>query len=209
MTAVVPEVERVELSDPRAIRALAHPARLLVIDALYDQGIELTATQAAALAGITPSAMSYHLRALERFGIARRAAEGGDARERPWVRAGRTLAIRPTAVAPSTAGVAATSAVLAMSMDLMREKLLGAVQRVAGGGQRLPLDTATGFATTSLLVTAEEATTLLKTIEDAIEPLRLENRVDPPPSAGRLTLTIVGVPDPDHPGAHADRDEEG
>jgi DNA-binding transcriptional ArsR family regulator len=209
VTHVAPEADRVELSDPRAIRALAHPARMLVIDALYDQGIALTATQAAAIAGITPSAMSYHLRALERFGIARRAADGGDARERPWVRAGRMLAIRPTAGSPSTAGVAATSAVLAMSMDLMREKLLGAIARVGTQAQRLPLDSATGFATTTLLVTVEEATTLLKAIEDVIEPLRLENRIDPPAAAGRLTLTIVGIPDPDHPGANAAGDEEG
>jgi DNA-binding transcriptional ArsR family regulator len=71
------------LTDPRAIRALAHPARLTVLDALAD-GVELTATECAEAAGISPSAMSYHLRALEKWGFVERAAPSGDGRERPW-----------------------------------------------------------------------------------------------------------------------------
>ena len=64
--------DRVVLTDPRDIRALAHPARLAVLTEL-EPGVELTATELATRAGITPSAMSYHLRALERAGIVRRA----------------------------------------------------------------------------------------------------------------------------------------
>ena len=52
------------LTDPRAIKALAHPARLAVIDELF-AGRQLTATECAEIAGLSPSAMSYHLRALE------------------------------------------------------------------------------------------------------------------------------------------------
>lgn len=75
--------KRVVLTDPRAIRALAHPARQRIIDELYS-GRVLTATECAALAGLTPSATSYHLRALERWGIAERADASTDGRERPW-----------------------------------------------------------------------------------------------------------------------------
>src|SRR3954468_13567654 len=71
------------ISDPRAIRALAHPARQRVIDELFN-GKVLTATECAELAGLTPSAMSYHLRALEKWGIIQRADESADGRERPW-----------------------------------------------------------------------------------------------------------------------------
>src|SRR5665811_311433 len=56
------------LTDPRAIRAIAHEARQLVIDELYS-GSVLTATEAAKICGLSPSAMSYHLRALEKWGI--------------------------------------------------------------------------------------------------------------------------------------------
>ena len=70
------------LTDPRAIRALAHPARLAVLEELSD-GQEMTATECGAAVGITASAMSYHLRALAKWGFVER-AESRDGRERPW-----------------------------------------------------------------------------------------------------------------------------
>jgi DNA-binding transcriptional ArsR family regulator len=82
----------VQLTDPRDIRALAHPARLAVIDELYS-GRELTATECAAIAGLSPSAMSYHLRSLERAGIVERVESRGDGRERPWRAAGSYLQV--------------------------------------------------------------------------------------------------------------------
>ena len=80
----------VRLQDPGALRALAHPARLLVVDELY-QGSERTASELAKITDLTPSAMSYHLRALERWGIVERADAREDGRERPWRAAGRSL----------------------------------------------------------------------------------------------------------------------
>lgn len=82
---------QVVISDPRAIRALAHPARLAVLNALNGQ--DLTATACAELTGLTPSAMSYHLRALEKWGIVERAESTGDGRVRPWRLRGSGLRI--------------------------------------------------------------------------------------------------------------------
>lgn len=82
--------DEVRITDPRAIRALAHPARLEIIHALYG-GELLTATECARLTGLSPSATSYHMRALERWGIIERAPAAADGRERPWRAAGRTL----------------------------------------------------------------------------------------------------------------------
>jgi DNA-binding transcriptional ArsR family regulator len=70
------------LTDPQAVRALAHPARLNVLERLREGG-ELTATECAAATGLSASAMSYHLRALQRWGFVER-ADSGDGRERPW-----------------------------------------------------------------------------------------------------------------------------
>lgn len=96
--------DTVELRDPAALRALAHPARLTVVDELY-QGNERTASELATLTGLTPSAMSYHLRALECWGIVERAAVRKDGRERPWRAAARSLSMisdaSPTATAAS------------------------------------------------------------------------------------------------------------
>jgi DNA-binding transcriptional ArsR family regulator len=74
---------KLTLTDPRAIRAIAHGARQQVIDELYS-GSVLTATEAAQLCDLSPSAMSYHLRALEKWGIVLRDEPSGDGRERPW-----------------------------------------------------------------------------------------------------------------------------
>lgn len=82
-----PDNEHVVLSDPRALRALAHPARAAVLDELY-QGKVGTSSQLAALTGLTPSAMSYHLRALQRWGLVT-TADSDDGRERPWKAAAR------------------------------------------------------------------------------------------------------------------------
>jgi DNA-binding transcriptional ArsR family regulator len=102
----------VRLTDPRAIRALAHPARLAVIDELYT-GRELTATECAEIAGLSPSAMSYHLRSLERVGIVERAEPTGDGRERPWRAAGSYLQVDSTG---GGAGELAASAALSSTV---------------------------------------------------------------------------------------------
>src|ERR1700722_11857228 len=103
--------------DPRAIRALAHPARMAIIDALAS-GDELTATDCAALTGLSPSATAYHLKLLQRFGFAEPAPPRPDGRERPWRASGRPTQVDLDASTP--AGAAATSAVIAAHIDTSR-----------------------------------------------------------------------------------------
>jgi DNA-binding transcriptional ArsR family regulator len=103
--------------DPRSIRALAHPARLAIIDALA-RGEELTATQCAELTGLSPSATAYHLKLLERYGFAETAPARPDRRERPWRATGRPIRADLDGSAP--AGAAAASAVIAAYIDMTR-----------------------------------------------------------------------------------------
>ncbi|GAA0205755.1 helix-turn-helix domain-containing protein [Glutamicibacter creatinolyticus] len=86
-----PDPKLVSITDPQAIRALAHDARLIVLDELFASQATRTATELATLCSLTPSAMSYHLRALEKYGYVVRAANEGDARERRWKAAGERL----------------------------------------------------------------------------------------------------------------------
>lgn len=65
------------------MRAVVHPARWQVLQAMFE-GAELTATQAAAITGLTPSAMSYHLKQLAKQGLIERADATSDGRQRPW-----------------------------------------------------------------------------------------------------------------------------
>lgn len=98
------------ITDARALRTLAHPARQRLINELYS-GEVLTATDAAQLVGLTPSATSYHLRALEKAGIVVRDGATQDGRQRPWKAAADSLSIRPEA--HRAAGVKVTQASLA------------------------------------------------------------------------------------------------
>src|ERR1700761_5736702 len=70
------------LTDPRALRALAHPIRLELVGLLRRLG-PLTATQAAELIGESSGSTSFHLRQLAKYGLVEDAG-GGAGRERPW-----------------------------------------------------------------------------------------------------------------------------
>jgi DNA-binding transcriptional ArsR family regulator len=113
--------------DPRSIRALAHPARLAIIDALAT-GEELTATQCAELTGLSPSATAYHLKLLERYGFAETAPPRPDRRERPWRATGRPVQADLDGSTP--AGASAAAAVVAAYIDMTRAI---AVQFTAAG----------------------------------------------------------------------------
>jgi predicted ArsR family transcriptional regulator len=69
------------ITDPRELRALAHPVRMALLEMLVSG--PLTATQCAERLGESPASCSYHLRQLARYGHVR-PAEGGKGRERPW-----------------------------------------------------------------------------------------------------------------------------
>jgi len=75
------EAERRKL-DPRAMRALAHPLRLTLLELASLEG-SLTATRAAELTGESSASCSFHLRQLAKYGFLEE-AEGGVGRERPW-----------------------------------------------------------------------------------------------------------------------------
>ena len=74
----------VELTDPRMMRALAHQARIAIWTHLGMHG-PATATECAQIAGLSPSACSYHLRTLARYGFVEEDPQSAaDGRERPW-----------------------------------------------------------------------------------------------------------------------------
>lgn len=180
--------KRVVLTDPRAIKALAHPARLAVIDELF-AGRELTATECAQIAGLSPSAMSYHLRALEKWGIVERAAASTDGRERPWRAAGEGLTIDS---AEPRASAAAESAMVTRVLDHARRDLLEWLARddrdrdswrditaVSGGGRWL---------------TDDEAEELAGAFNELLDKYPRAPMSERPPGARRVRVTFMMVP---------------
>ncbi|MER5625179.1 helix-turn-helix domain-containing protein [Streptosporangium sp. NPDC002544] len=82
------------LTDPTAMRALAHPARLAILNRLHAEG-PCTATEVAEVVGVTPSAASYHLRMLAKYGFVEDAPARGDGRERLWRSSSVGLSVTP------------------------------------------------------------------------------------------------------------------
>lgn len=77
-----PELEIRELAYPRAMRAITHPVRLALIEAVAMEG-PLTATQAAEMIGESPTTCSFHFRQLAKYGFVEQASTG-PGRMRSW-----------------------------------------------------------------------------------------------------------------------------
>lgn len=77
-----PDPDVRELTDPRAMRAITHPVRLALIEALSLEG-PLTATRAAEVIGESPTTCSFHFRQLAKYGFVEQAATG-PGRMRSW-----------------------------------------------------------------------------------------------------------------------------
>ena len=71
-----------ELTDSRTLRALTHPVRIALIEALLLGGA-MTATEVGERIGESPTTCSFHLRQLARYGFVEEAG-GGKGRSRPW-----------------------------------------------------------------------------------------------------------------------------
>ena len=114
----------VELTDPRALRALAHPTRLALVGLLRREGA-LTATQAAGRVGESLASCSFHLRQLARWGLVEEAG-GGRGRERPW---------RATAFFTSWKATAETAEAAALLGGTIAARWL---EQLAGWFERMP-----------------------------------------------------------------------
>ena len=176
------------LTDPRAIKALAHPARLTVLEALGD-GEELTATACAELTGISASAMSYHLRALEKWGFVERADNPGDGRERPW-----RVVPGGWAVEGSDSRVAATAAdaVVGSMLDGVR----GDAARWFAHESEQPSEwrRAAVVQNRRLWLTADELAEFDDLVRDFVDKYADRSAKSHPDSARRVRLARISLP---------------
>lgn len=185
------DTARYRFENPRSIRALAHPARLAIIDALAT-GEELTATQCAELTGLSPSATAYHLKLLEQYGFAETAPPRPDRRERPW----RATA-RPTVIDLDTstpAGASAAAGVAAAYMDTTRALVVDFTE--AGPSEPEEWRDAV-INNADLWLTAEERASLAAELGAVLEPYRGRTR-----RTGSRRVRVMNVVVP-HPGVHS------
>ena len=183
----MPDDERppISLADPSVIRALSHPARVVVIDELFS-GRVATSTQLAALAGLSPSAMSYHLRAMAKLGIVERDESGTDGRERPWRACGSGITLtQPTSRAQLVAS--------AMLVSTVMQGQLQAFERYAEAEPQLPPEWQSAASMTSYVetLTAAEVGSLTDELGAVIDRYRGRSADRPGVARVRVGMTVI------------------
>jgi DNA-binding transcriptional ArsR family regulator len=179
-----------KLTDPKALRALAHPTRLALVGLLRQHG-QLTATQAGELLGESSASCSFHLRQLAKYGLVEEAG-GGQGRERPW---------RATAMFTSWPAVADDPKVEA-AIGLLRGVILDHyVQELARwyevmADESAEWQRAAQFGDTSLYVTAAELSELNRRVRELLDAY-LDRHANPdvrPPAARLVSFLQIAHP---------------
>ena len=204
---------QLDLTDPKAMRALAHPLRWALLEALGHAGT-LTATQASEMLGESPANCAFHLRTLAKYGFVEEAG-GGKGRERPWRRAyGRmSWQARRGDEQFRLAGQALNQIWLDRVLSRARRSLAATASWPEGFADDL------GGSTSMLYVTPDEARELygelMKTVERTIgQEHRFTQRKDParrPPGAVPVEFVLLGYPvldAPPLPGDIGDSDDD-
>ena len=178
------------LTDPRMMRALAHPARLVIWQHLGVEG-PATATECAAVAGLSPSACSYHLRTLAKYGFVEEdLSRSADGRERPW-RATVTSFNVPTG--PGTPAVRDAARLLNTSAqaaaDEIREGYRDRQSEYPGDWQ-----SALGTNYDVLHLTPEELDDLRRRLVDLFGEYRRLSRDERPAGARRVLVAADFLP---------------
>jgi predicted transcriptional regulator len=201
--AGAPRQGQLEVSDPKMMRALAHPLRVALIEAISKSDSKtLTATEASELLGESPANCAFHLRTLAKYGFLEEAG-GGRGRERPWRLRFRGISLMPPWQDPESrlAAEAAASVWFDRWLARARELLLRVL------GYPAAWQDAARATQKGMFLTAQEASDLGKAMDRLTEPYE-ERWHDPslrPDGSVRYEVMIFGYPleepPPEPPGA--------
>lgn len=179
----------VEISDPRAMRALAHPVRMAILTFLQRHG-PATATSLAPVVGASPSVTSWHLRHLATFGLVEDCEVGSDARRRWWRAVGRGFRF---SLPEGEEGVAAYSMLAGQLFESSLRQAQTWQQEVEPGldddWRRL-----SGTANTRVTVSRDELEHIEDEIEKLIAPYVTRRPEDAPPAARGARLLRIYMP---------------
>lgn len=183
--------ERKVIRDVRAMRALAHPDRLAILLFLLS-GKPRTATECSEEVSASPSACSYHLRELERFGFIERAEPIGDGRARPWRATALGFSVGNDWTDDSLEASAARQAVA--HAELQEQRRL--IQRFLGAVDALDPEwkSAVDFHTFELLVTPTELREINDQMARLLSPFRSGERHEGPADAAAVHVVYQAFP---------------
>jgi hypothetical protein len=159
------------ISDPKALRALAHPLRWKLIR-LFDEEEQATATRCAEALGESVASCSYHLGILAKYGYLEQVP--GPGREKPWRTANRhqKWTTRGLDLEGTLAAEAASDAFLQQEFEQLRERVRRSTTEPEEWAE------VTGMVGATVALTAAEATALREEIVAVVR--RYESRTDHP-----------------------------
>jgi len=180
----------VELTEPQAMRALAHPARLAILSHLQRHG-PATATELSEHVGVSPSVASWHLRHLAGFGLVRDAEVGGDGRKRYWEATARGVRFEFSDDPEGRAAGQVLSRTMMRAAAGLPEQWMAEVEpRLEPGWHR-----EAGLANTRIRVTAQELGRLHAAVEELLAPYVTRADEDAPEGARGVRLLRYTLPE--------------
>jgi DNA-binding transcriptional ArsR family regulator len=187
---VARELEPKQLTDPKEMRALAHPVRIALLEVLAREG-PLTATEAGELVDESPANCSFHLRTLAKYGFVEE-AEGATGRNRPWQRV--SIGNSFSAVQPDAESTIAAHELGALFQGRTYERLR---RWSATQHQYDPVWQEAAFmCDTITYLTAEELEAVGRELRERLEPYR-ERSIDRdkrPADAKPVSIALFGHP---------------
>ncbi|MFJ1755002.1 ArsR/SmtB family transcription factor [Kitasatospora sp. NPDC088134] len=180
----------VEVTDPRAMRALAHPVRLAILERLRLHGAA-TASELAPHVGATPTVASWHLRHLAEFGLVRDAEPGPDRRKRRWEAVGRGFRFAAGAEEGSAEAASALSQLMFQRSAALPARWMAEVE------PELPLEwrKLSGLANTRVVLSPAELAELEEAVEQLLAPYVHRERADWPAGARAVRLMRYALPE--------------
>lgn len=179
-----------ELTDPKAMRALSHPVRLAILSRLQRYGAA-TATELSEHVGATPSVTSWHLRHLAGFGLVRDSGTGGDARKRYWEASSRGFRFEfPDDEEGRAASQALSQALFAQYADAPQRWMTEVEPRLAPEWQR-----EAGVSNTGVALTVAELAAVNAAIEQVLAPYVTRDAAEQPPDARHVRFMRYVMPE--------------
>jgi predicted transcriptional regulator len=186
---VFPMLPELELEEPRALHALAHPIRMALIDHLRDRDVA-TASECAAAVGQSVQSCSYHLRALARWGVLEE-VPATDGRRRPWrLRVSGINVSKRRMNEPEFRTAWAQLRARVIERDLAALNDFLAAEPAYEPEWR---DTAS-FLNQTLYLTPAEAGELSAKLTEVLQPYIRDNVVERPQGAGRVHAVLWLLP---------------
>ena len=111
MSSPIPELPPVPdvltIDKPEQLKALGHPLRLRVLEALGEGDLPMSNRELAQKLGVDPGHLHFHVRMLLKCGLIEQVATG-KGREKPYRSAARTLKVAPELVSAGASDLQAT-----------------------------------------------------------------------------------------------------